>query len=155
MQNTKALKCTLIFSLIILFSFSGVTYALAYTVKNQVLYTQTFEIEPQEQIFTSFYLPAPATLFEVKLAVSQGTIKWTPYSATLFEDTVTKLPYTINETTQGWECETGNGTVKWRIDQENLNQIWYLCLCNPDTYTKQVTVQVTKTWSTQNYQTWN
>jgi hypothetical protein len=32
-------------------------------------------------------MSAPAALFEVKLTVSKGTIKWTPNSAALFDAT--------------------------------------------------------------------
>jgi len=64
----------------------------------------------------------------------------------------------VNEVTigtfQGWECETDDGIVNWRIDSENLNQVWYLCFLNEDQYEKEVTVEVTKVWSEQNIQDW-
>jgi len=97
-------------------------------------------------MFRAFYLSAPAVLFEVKLTVSEGNINWTPYSAVLFEATFDSF--------QGWECETDNGTVKWRIDPENLNQVWYLSFLNEDSYEKEVTVEVTKVWSEKNIQDW-
>lgn len=146
MRKARALKYGILISLILLASLTSVMYALAYTVKREVLYTQTFKIEGQKQMFRAFYLSAPAVLFEVKLSVSEGTIKWTPYSAVLFEATFNSF--------QGWECETDAGTVKWRIDPENLNQIWYLSFLNEDQYEKEVTVEVTKVWSEQNIQDW-
>jgi len=101
---------------------------------------------------------APAVLFEVKLTVSRGTIKWSPYSAVLFEATFDSFQSRVNEGTygtfQGWECETDNGIVKWRIDPENVNQVWYLSFLNEDSYEKEVYVEVTKVWSEQNYQDW-
>ena len=94
---------------------------------------------------------APAVMFEVKLTVSKGTMKWTPYSAVLFEATFDSFRSRINEATigtfQGWECETDNGIVKLRIYPENLNQVWYLSFLNEDQYEKEVTVEVTKVWS--------
>ena len=146
MRKTKALKYSTLILLIVLASLASVMFALAYTVKREVLYTETFKIEGQKQTFREFYLSAPAAMFEVKLTVSEGTIKWTPYSAVLFEATVDSI--------QGWECETDNGIVKWRIDSETLNQVWYLTFLNEDSYEKEVHVEVTKVWSEQNYQDW-
>ena len=134
-------------------------YALAYTVKSEVIYTtETFKINGQEQLFKPFYLSSPAAVFEVKLSVSKGTIKWTPYSAELLDATLDSFQSQKNEATydalQGWECETDNGAIKWRIGSESLNQIWYLCFINDDEYEKEVTVEVTKVWSEQNFQDW-
>ena len=87
-------------------------------------------------------------MFEVKLSVSKGNVKWAPYAATLFEDTLELFPYRIDSATvdviQGWEYETHNGTVKWRVDPENLNQVWYLSFLNEDSYEKEDYVEVTK-----------
>jgi len=146
MRKARALKYCIFILLIVVASLASVMYALSYTVKREVLYTETFKIEGQEQMFRAFYLSAPAVLFEVKLTVSKGTIKWTPYSAVLFEATF--------DSVQGWECETDNGIVKWRIDPENVNQVWYLSFLNEDSYEKEVTVEVTKVWSEQNIQDW-
>ena len=77
--------------------------------------------------------------------VLEGTIKWNAQSATLFE---------ASGEFEGWECETANGMVKWRIDPETLDQIWYLSFFNTDLYDKEVMVEVTKVWSEQNYQSW-
>ncbi len=146
MRKTKALKYSMLILLIVLASLASIMYALAYTMKREVLYTETFKIEGQRQTFRTFDLSTPAAMFEVKLTVSEGTIKWTPYSAVLFEATSDSL--------RGWECETDNDIVKWRIDPENLNQVWYLTFLNEDSYEKEVTVEVTKVWSEQNYQNW-
>jgi hypothetical protein len=158
MRKARALKYALFILFIVVASLAGVMYFLSYVMKREVLYTETFKIEGQEQLFRAFYLSAPAVLFEVKLTVSEGTIKWTPYSAVLFEATFDPFQSHVNEaaigTIQGWECETDNGIVKWRIDQENLNQVWYLSFFNEDSYEKEVTVEVTKVWSEQNIQDW-
>ena len=146
MQKEKALKYSVLFSLIFVASLAGAAYALSYTVKKEVLYTQSFKIDGKEQVSKSFYLSAPAALFEVKLSVSEGTIKWSPHSAVLFEASLGSF--------QGWECETDNGTVKWRIDPENLNQVWHLSFFNEDLHEKEVVVEVTKVWSEQNIQGW-
>jgi hypothetical protein len=158
MRKARAMKYTVFILLTIVVSLASVMYALAYTVKSEVLYTQTFKIGGQEQLFRTFYLSAPAVLFEVKLTVSEGTLKWTPYSAVLFAATFDSFPPQADDaatgTIQGWECETDNGIVKWRIDSENLDQVWYLCFLNEDSYEKEVTVEVTKVWSEQNIQDW-
>ena len=125
MRKARALKYGVFISLIVVASLASVMYALAYTVKREVLYTETFKIEGQEQLFRAFYLSAPAVLFEATF-----------------------------DSVQGWECETDNGIVKWRIDPENLNQVWYLSFLNEDSYEKEVTVEVTKVWSEQNIQDW-
>ena len=157
MLNARVLKYGILVSLIVLASFTGVMYALAYTIKSEVIYsTETFKIDAQEQMFKPFYLSAPATVFEVKLSVSEGTIKWTPYSAELLDATIdqSEADEAAYDALQGWECETANGAVKWRIDSETLNQIWYLCFLNDDNYEKEVTVEITKTWSQQNINDW-
>jgi len=93
-------------------------YALAYTVKSEVIYTNTFKVDGQEQTFRVFYLSARAALFEVKLTVSKGAIKWTPYSEALFDATFDSFQSPVNDATygtfQGLECETDNGAVKRR-----------------------------------------
>ena len=128
------LKDEAIISLIILVSLTSVMYALAYSVKREVIYTGTFKIDSQEQIFRTFYLSAPTVMFEVKLTVSEGNIKWSPNSAVLFEATFDSFQSQVNEATygtfEGWKCETDNGIVNWRIDSENLDQVWYLCFLN-------------------------
>ncbi len=137
MRKAKTLKYGILISLILLASLTSVMYALAYTVKREVLYTQTFKIDGQKQMFRAFYLSAPAVLFEATFDSFQSRIN----------------EVTIG-TFQGWECETDAGTVKWRIDPENLNQVWYLSFLNEDQYEKEVTVEVTKVWSEQNIQDW-
>ncbi|MCJ7721567.1 hypothetical protein MUO98_04085 [Candidatus Bathyarchaeota archaeon] len=117
-------------------------------MKHETPYTETLKIGGNGQTFKAFYLSASALMFEVNLSVSKGSIKWAPYSATLFEDTLELFPYRIDSATvdviQGWECETHNGKVKWRVDPENLNQVWYLSFLNEDSYEKEVYVEVTK-----------
>ena len=158
LQKSKTVKCGLILALVITVSLASVMYVLAYGVKREVIYSGTLTVGAQQQNFRAFYLSEPAVMFEVKLTVSEGTIKWSPYSAELFDVTFDSFHSQVNQSTygtlQGWECETADGTVNWRIDSENLNQIWYLCFLNEDTYEKQVTVEVTKLWSEQNYLDW-
>ena len=146
MLKTRALRYSVFIVLLVVASFASVVYAFSYTTKREVLYAETLTIGGQEQAFRSFYLSSPAVLFEVKLSVSEGTMKWSPYSVVLFEATFGSI--------QDWECETDNGIVKWRIDPENLNQGWYLGFFNEDSYEKEVTVEVTKVWSEQNIQNW-
>ena len=145
MRNLKALKYSIFIALIVAASLAGAVYAFSCSVKREVVYTETFKIRGQEQTARPFYLPAPAVMFEVQLYVSEGTVKWSPQSATLFE---------ASGEFEGWECETDNGIVKWRIDPENLNQIWHLNFFNEDSYEKEVHIEVTKVWSEQNYQDW-
>ena len=158
MQKIKALKIGLIGLMIVLGSLASVMYALAYTDKREVLYTNTIKIQGQEVMFRAFYLSAPAALFEVKISVAEGTIKWTPHSAVMFEDTLGWFPRKINGrlngTIQRWVCETDSGTVKWGVDPENVDMVWYLNFFNPDSYEKEVCIEVTKVWEKQNYQDW-
>ena len=79
MQKTKAFKIGMLGLLIVIGSLASVMYALAYTEKREVIYSNTITIEGGEVMFRAFYLSAPAGLFEVKLSVSEGTIKWTPF----------------------------------------------------------------------------
>ena len=158
MQKIKAFKIVMIGFMLVLASLASVMYALAYTEKREVLYTNTIKIDRQEVMFISFYLSAPAVLFEVKISVSKGSIKWTPHSAVMFEDTLGWFPCRINGrpfgTIQRWVCETDNGIVKWSVDPENVNMDWYLNFYNADSYEKEVYIEVTKVWEEQNYQDW-
>ena len=158
LRNFNAMKYVLLLSLMISVILGSVMYALAYTVKQETIYTNTLTIGGQQQTFRAFYLSEPAIMFEVKLTCSEGTIKWSPYSEELFDATFDSFHSKVNQSTygtlQGWECETSEGTVNWRIDSENLNQIWYLCFLNEDSYEKEVSVEVTKLWSEQNYLDW-
>jgi hypothetical protein len=158
MQKLTVLKIGAFVSLMIIGSLASVVYALAYTAKREVVYTGSFKIESQEVKFRAFYLAEPAGLFEVKLSVSRGTIKWTPHSAVMFEDTLGWFPCRIRGksygTIQRWVCETDNGVVSWRVDPENLNMVWYLNFYNQDSYDKEVHIEVSRVWEEQNYQDW-
>lgn len=158
MQRAKIFKISLFSLLIVLASLASVMYALAYIEKREVIYSNTIKIEGQEVMFRAFFLSAPATQFEVKLSVSDGTIKWTPHSAVMFEDTLGWFPRKVNGTVVGtiqrWVCETEDGTVKWDVDQENVNMVWYLNFFNQDSFKKEVHIEVTKVWEEQNYNNW-
>jgi hypothetical protein len=156
MQKVKAFKIGIFGLLIALGSLASVMYSLAYTEKREIIYSNTIKIEGGEVIFRAFYLSAPAGLFEVKLSVSEGTIKWTPHSAVMFEDTLGWFPCRIRGglfgKIQRWVCETDNGIVKWGVEPENVNMVWYLNFYNADPYEKEVHIEVTKVWEEQNYQ---
>ena len=158
MQKKNAIKIGVFVSMIVLASLASVMYAMAYTEKREVIYSNTIKIEGQEVKFRAFYLPAPAGLFEVKLSVSKGTIKWTPHSAVMFEDTLGWFPCRINGrsfgTIQRWVCETDNGIVRCSVDPENVNMVWYLNFYNQDQYEKEVYIEVTRVWEAQKYNDW-
>jgi hypothetical protein len=158
MQKIKAFKIGVFVSMIVFGSLASVMYALAYSEKKEVIYSNTIKIEGGEVMFRAFYLSEPAGLFEVKLSISKGTIKWTPHPAVMFEDTLGWFPCRIKGrpfgTIQRWVCETDNGIVKWNVDPENMNMVWYLNFYNQDSYEKEVHIEVTKVWEEQNYQGW-
>ena len=74
----------------------------------------------------------------------------------MFEDTLGWFPCRIGGglfgTIQRWVCETDNGIVKWGVEPENVNMVWYLNFYNQDSYEKEVHIEVTKVWEEQNYQ---
>ena len=158
MQKLKAIKIAMFISLIVVGSLASVLYALAYSEKREVIYTNTITLDKYEVKFRGFYLSAPAGSFEVKLSVSKGTIKWTPHSAVMFEDTLGWFPCRLTGkpygTVQRWVCETDNGMVKWSVDPENVDMVWYINFFNQDSYEKEVTIEITKVWEEQNYQDW-
>ena len=158
MQNLKAFRIGMIGLIVVIGSLVSVMYGLAYTEKREVLYTNTIKIGGQEVMFRAFYLSSPVALIEVKISASEGTVKWTPHSAVMFEDTLgwfpRKIDGKVNGTIQRWVCETDGGTVKWSIDPENVDMVWYLNLYNPDSYEKEVYIEVTKVWENQNYHDW-
>ena len=152
------LKIGVLATLLLVSSFASVMYALAYTEKREVIYSNTITIGAEEVKFRAFYLSAPAVLFEVKLKVSEGTIKWTPHSAVMFDDTQGWFPCQLGDDKFGkiqrWVCETDDGTVSWSVDPENVDMVWYLNFFNPDDYEKEVQIEITKVWETQNYNEW-
>jgi len=155
MLKKNTVKIGTLVVLLVISSIASVMYAFAYTEKREVIYSNTITIEGQEVKFRAFYLSAPAVLFEVKLTVSEGTIKWTPHSAVMFEDTLgwfpRKVDGVLSGTIQRWVCETDDGAVKWSVEQENVDMVWYLNFYNPDDYPKEVHIEVTKVWEEQNY----
>jgi len=128
--------------------------AFAYTERREVLLTTSFTIGGQEQKVKAFYLSAPAEGFDITFNVSKGSIKFSPFPAELFEDSLGYFEHYINETTvemvQPWFFEGNNGTAG--SSTEDVNQVWYLLFYNEDSYEKEVRVEVTKIW--QNYQSW-
>ena len=158
MQTAKVLKIGMFGVLIVLGLFASVMYALAYSEKREVIYTDTITVEAGEVKFKSFYMPEPAGPFEVKLSVSKGTIKWTPHSAVMFEDTLGWFPCKVGDKMMGkiqrWVCETDNGAVRWDVDPENVNMMWYINFFNQDYYDKEVHIEVAKVWEEQNYKDW-
>ncbi|MCW4034721.1 MAG: hypothetical protein NWF03_05095 [Candidatus Bathyarchaeota archaeon] len=158
MHNLNKFRIGLLCVMVVLGSLASVMYALAYTQRREVIYTNTITVEANEVKFRGFYLSAPAGLFEVTLKVSEGSIKWTPHSAVMFEDTLGWFPKRITQDTFGkiqrWVCETSDGTVKWSVDQENVNMVWYINFFNEDDYDKEVQIEISKVWEEQNYQNW-
>jgi hypothetical protein len=126
-------------------------YAYAQTLeKTEVLRTETFKIAAGEQKFKAFYLSAPADRFEVTWNVSEGSIKWSAWQAHIIEDDHGYFDKWVNETTvekvQTWFWNKNNGIVNCGIEQQDVNQIWYVHFYNEDSYEKQVSFQVVKIW---------
>jgi len=132
------------------------SYAWTYTEKREVLLTTSFTIEGGEQGFRAFYLPKPAEGFEIKINVSIGSIKFSPFSAQEFEETLGYHQHYINETTvevvQPWFFEGNNGTAGCSTD--DADQVWYILFYNEDSYEKEIQIQITKVWKEQNCQSW-
>jgi Rieske Fe-S protein len=97
MQKKTAFKIGMFTLLIVLGISASAMYALAYSEKRQVIYSNTITVEAREVKYEAFYLPEPAGVFEVKLTVSKGTIKWTPHSAVMFEDTLGWFPCKVGD----------------------------------------------------------
>ena len=158
MQKKIAINIVIIAVMLVLGRLASLMYAVAYIEKREVDYTNTITIGADEVKFRGFYLSAPAGLFEVKIKVSNGTIKWTPHSAVMFEDTLGWFPRRITQDTFGkiqrWVCETDNGMVKWSIDPENVDMVWYINFYNEDDYEKEIQIEITKVWEAQNYNDW-
>jgi hypothetical protein len=158
MQKTKAVKIGMLCLLMVAGIFASVMYALAYSEKRELIYSNTITIESKEVKFRAFYLSAPAGSFEVKMTVSKGTIKWTPHSAVMFEDTLGWFPCKVGDkmmgTIQRWVCETNGEVIRWSVDQENVDMVWYLNIFNNDYYDKEVHIEVTKVWEEQNCNGW-
>ena len=159
MQKLRTLKFGILALLIVLLSCATIVYALGYTENRELLLTTSFKLEGGEQRFTAFYLPAPATAFEVKFKVSSGTVKYSPWPAEMFEENqgyhVKYVNGTIVDKFQIWLFDVDDETLGHGIDpQHDQNKVWYLHFYNEDSYEKQVYIEVTKLWKSQNYQDW-
>lgn len=159
MRKTYLVKIVVLVLLLLVSSLASVMYALAYSEKWEIIYSNTISIESKEVKFRAFYLPSPAVLFEVKLTISKGSIKWTPHSAVMFEDTLGWFPCRIDGqsfgTIQRWICESENNEiVRWSVDPENVDIVWYLNFYNQDYYDKEVHIEVTRVWEAQNFNDW-
>jgi hypothetical protein len=156
MSSNKALSYRSL-GLIVLLVFAGVSltawYAYAQTLsaeKRQVLRSETFKIAAGEQKFKAFYLSAPLESFEVSWNVSEGSIKWSAWKASIIEDDHGYFDYWVNETTmekvQTWFWNENHGTVGIGGTPTPVNEIWYLHFYNEDSYEKEVSFQVAKIW---------
>lgn len=63
MPKKNAFKIGVFVSMMVIASLASVMYAMAYTEKREIIYSNTIKIEGQEVKFRAFYLPAPAGLF--------------------------------------------------------------------------------------------
>ena len=159
MRKLRTLKFGVFGLLFALVACATIVYALSYTTNRELLLTTSFKLEGGKQRFTAFYLSAPATGFEVKFNVSSGTVKYSPWSAELFEDNQGYWEKRVNETAvdkfQIWFFDVSNETLGHGIDkQHDVNQVWYLHIYNEDSSEKEVYIEVTKMWESQNYQDW-
>jgi len=156
MPTKKVLKyCSL--GLIVLLVGVGVSLTVWYVYaqalsaeKRQVLRSETFKIAGGEQKFKAFYLSAPVDSFEVTWNVSEGSVKWSAWQASIIEDDHGYFDYWVNETTvekvQTWFWNENHGTVGMSGSPPPVNEIWYLHFFNEDSYEKEVSFQVVKIW---------
>jgi hypothetical protein len=159
MQKTKLLKFGMFGLLIVIVSFATLVHAFTVTEKREVLLSTSFKVDGGEQRFTAVYVPAPADALDVKVSVSDGTVKFQPYvDARWFEDSLGYVQSRINETAvemiQYWLFEIDNDTIGCGVNKEDVNRVWYLNFLNEDSYEKEVNLEVTKVWNSQNYQDW-
>ncbi len=152
--------------LLVLYSIFGITvsiatcvilsYAQIRTEKREVLLTTSFTIEAGEQKFKAFYLSSPAEGFLIHYNVSIGSIKFSPWPASSFEDSLGYIDHYINETTvekrQVWFFEGNNGGVGCSVG--DTDQVWYIQFYNEDPYAKEVNIQITRFWHVPIYQSW-
>ena len=117
----------------------GAWYAYAQAAsaeKREVLLATTFNIGAQEQKFKAFYLSAPAKEFDIEFNVSSGSIKFSPWQTSLFEQSLGYFDYhngTAVEKRQVWFFEGNNGTAGCIVDStKDVNQVWYILFFNED-----------------------
>jgi len=153
------MKRTLLFTAFSIALFLGSTaffmYALAYTEKTETIYTASFAIGAEQQLFRAFCIHAPSEGFFIKFNVSNGNIKFSEFTASQFEDSLGYFDVYVNETTvekvQYWLFEGSNETVG--VSAVDVG-IWYLQFYNEDSYEKEVSMQITKFWHAPIYQDW-
>jgi hypothetical protein len=155
MQKKRVLIYGMLGLAVFIASLAVLVYGLTYIEKREVLLTTSFTIGGQEQKFKAFYFSAPAKGFEIAFNVSSGSIKFSPWAACIFEDSLGYFEYhngTAVEKRQVWFFEGNNGTAG--CSTEYVNQVWYILFYNEDSYEKEVYIQINKVWQEQNYQRW-
>ena len=118
MLTKKAVKIGMVATLLVMSRLASVMYALVYTQKRELVYDNTTTIGADEVKFRGFYFSSPAVMFEVKITVSEGAIKWTPHSAVMFEDTLGWFPRRIDENTFGKIQRWGVRNRQWNSQME-------------------------------------
>lgn len=133
-------------------------YSSAYAKKNEVLLDASFKIEGGNQKFRSFFVSAPVKEVIVSFSVSNGIIKFSPWQAAIFEDSLGYFEYYCNgievQMVQPWFFEGTHGNAGLGMGPEGENQVWYLLFYNPDSYEKEVYVRVIKVWYETNLPAW-
>jgi hypothetical protein len=158
LQKRRLLKFGMFGLLIVIASFATLAYA-AITEKREMLMTTSFKLDGGEKRFVAIYVPAPMDTLDVTVNVSKGNVKLQPYpDGRKFEESLGYVEKQINETSvemvQYWMLELENETTSCTSSPNFENSVWYLYFLNEDTYEKEVNLEVTRVWSTPNYQDW-
>lgn len=159
MRKMRLLKFGMFGLLVVIVSFATLAYALTVTEKREVLLTTSFKLDEGEKRFIAVYVPAPMDTVDVTVNVSKGTVKFQPYpDGRRFEESLGYVEKRINETSvemvQYWMLEVENETTGCASTPNFENNVWYLYFLNEDSYEKEVNLEVSKVWNSQNYQDW-
>jgi hypothetical protein len=154
MQKKRLLKFVLIGLSILLVTSVIYVYAFSPSEDEAFLCTKSVTLEGGEEIILEFYMPSPASAVRFDFNISSGTIKYRAEPSSHFDGNQSYFEQFMGEATSlevengptgfGWSIAVGENPEK--LNEEHLDQIWYLYLLNEDSYDKEVQVDITKIW---------
>ena len=120
--------------------------------------TESVTLNPQENKLIEFYMPeGSATGIKLDFVISDGTVKYAAEPSSHFEDSEELLQFLAEYPVMLQDVDSGPAGFGWSgadyeastpvdVSYEYVDQIWYLYLSNGDSFSKDVTVDVSKTW---------
>jgi len=160
MQRKRLLKLVAIGLFILILASAFFVYA-SVGIYETFLCNRSVSLEGEENVIVEFYMPQGAAIgVKFDFSVSSGIIKYWIEPSSHFDCNRSYFKQFIDEMTNenpSFLIEVGNETHERGfnvvaenpekiIEEEYLDQIWYIYLSNEDMYDKEVQIEISKQW---------